>query len=86
MAHDYDGRHKFERLTRREERAGLLDMASIGLRDGWNGRLAESGIGSPATACYAFVDKSGQPAARSSLGFVFSNTLSINDVDGGDVA
>jgi hypothetical protein len=37
-------RPKFERLTRQEERAGLLDeTASIGTRDGWAERLRERG-------------------------------------------
>jgi DNA phosphorothioation-associated putative methyltransferase len=37
-------RAKFDRLTRQEERAGLLDdPATIGTRAGWNGRLRERG-------------------------------------------
>lgn len=42
----YEGcaRAKFERLTRQEERAGLLDdSATIGMRDGWAERLRERG-------------------------------------------
>lgn len=40
----YPGREKFGRLTRQEERAGLLDEAStIGTRDGWQRRLDELG-------------------------------------------
>src|SRR5262249_18995776 len=38
-------RAKFERLTRQEERAGLLDeTASIGTRDGWQARLSAAGF------------------------------------------
>lgn len=40
----YPGREKFLRLTRQEERAGLLDNAStIGTREGWQRRLDELG-------------------------------------------
>ena len=36
---------KFARLTRQEERHGLLDnAATIGTRAGWQARLAESGF------------------------------------------
>ena len=38
-------RAKFERLTRQEERAGLLDdAATIGTRDGWQARLSAAGF------------------------------------------
>ncbi len=38
-------REKFERLTRQEERAGLLDeTATIGTREGWLRRLQEKGF------------------------------------------
>lgn len=44
VAPDYGGRDKFERLTRQEERAGLLDdSSSIGLADGWDARLRTAG-------------------------------------------
>jgi hypothetical protein len=37
-------RVRFERLTRQEERAGLLDeTASIGTREGWQARLSTAG-------------------------------------------
>jgi DNA phosphorothioation-associated putative methyltransferase len=37
-------RSKFDRLTRQEERAGLLDdTASIGTRSGWNDRVRDRG-------------------------------------------
>ncbi|MGN9915356.1 DNA phosphorothioation-associated putative methyltransferase [Micromonospora palomenae] len=40
----YPGREKFARLTRQEERAGLLEENStIGTRDGWQRRLNELG-------------------------------------------
>jgi DNA phosphorothioation-associated putative methyltransferase len=39
-------RPKFDRLTRQEERAGLLDdTATIGTRTGWTERLRERGYG-----------------------------------------
>jgi DNA phosphorothioation-associated putative methyltransferase len=42
---DHPLRAKFERLTRQEERAGLLDeTATIGTREGWQGRLQEKGF------------------------------------------
>ncbi len=42
---DHPLRPKFERLTRQEERAGLLDeTATIGTRDGWEARLQERGF------------------------------------------
>ena len=38
-------RAKFARLTRQEERAGLLDeTTTIGTREGWQRRLAENGF------------------------------------------
>jgi DNA phosphorothioation-associated putative methyltransferase len=38
-------RAKFERLTRQEERAGLLEeTAAIGTRDGWQARLSAAGF------------------------------------------
>lgn len=40
----YPGYKKFERLTRQEERAGLLDRHDIGLRKGWRAALSESGL------------------------------------------
>ncbi len=44
VSNSYDGKAKFERLTRREERAGLLDNpASIGTVDGWTARLVDCG-------------------------------------------
>jgi hypothetical protein len=45
MLPDHPLRAKFERLTRQEERAGLLDeTASIGTWEGWQRRLQESGF------------------------------------------
>ena len=42
---DHPLRSKFERLTRQEERAGLLDeTATIGTRIGWQWRLQEKGF------------------------------------------
>jgi DNA phosphorothioation-associated putative methyltransferase len=42
---DHPLRTKFERLTRHEERAGLLDeTATIGTREGWLRRLQEKGL------------------------------------------
>ncbi|MGP0068837.1 MAG: DNA phosphorothioation-associated putative methyltransferase [Isosphaeraceae bacterium] len=42
---DHPLRSKFERLTRQEGRAGLLDeTATIGTRDGWRARLQEKGF------------------------------------------
>jgi DNA phosphorothioation-associated putative methyltransferase len=44
VAVDYPSREKFARLTRQEERAGLLEAsATIGTRDGWQDRLNELG-------------------------------------------
>lgn len=41
----YPGHSKFSRLTRQEERAGLLDDATrIGTRDGWTTALASAGL------------------------------------------
>jgi DNA phosphorothioation-associated putative methyltransferase len=41
---DHPLRSKFERLTRQEERAGLLDeTATIGTRAGWGNRLRSMG-------------------------------------------
>ncbi|MET7402373.1 DNA phosphorothioation-associated putative methyltransferase [Dactylosporangium sp. NPDC005572] len=41
---DYPAREKFARLTRQEERAGLLDVTStIGTRNGWQRRLDDLG-------------------------------------------
>lgn len=41
---DYPGRDKFARLTRQEERAGLLEhAATIGTREGWQRRLDQLG-------------------------------------------
>jgi DNA phosphorothioation-associated putative methyltransferase len=41
---DHPLRSKFERLTRQEERAGLLDeTATIGTRSGWEERLRSMG-------------------------------------------
>jgi DNA phosphorothioation-associated putative methyltransferase len=37
-------RAKFERLTRSEERAGLLDRSDIGTRNGWSAVLDEAGF------------------------------------------
>jgi hypothetical protein len=43
---DHPFRSKFERMTRQEERAGLLDeTATIGTRDGWVERLRSMGYG-----------------------------------------
>jgi DNA phosphorothioation-associated putative methyltransferase len=42
---DHPLRAKFERLTRQEERAGLLDeTATMGTREGWQKRLQEKGF------------------------------------------
>lgn len=42
---DYEARDKFARLTRQEERHGLLaDGATIGTRDGWQRRLDDMGF------------------------------------------
>jgi DNA phosphorothioation-associated putative methyltransferase len=42
---EYSGRARFERLTRREEEAGLFDdPASIGTRDGWTVVLDKRGL------------------------------------------
>ena len=44
LLEDHPLREKFARLTRQEEKAGLLDeTATIGNRDGWNARLEEKG-------------------------------------------
>ena len=44
VAQDYDGYDKFARLTRQQERAGLLeDTSKIGTRDGWAYRLKQRG-------------------------------------------
>ena len=44
VADDYPQREKFARLTRQEERAGLLDASSsIGTQEGWRARLDSSG-------------------------------------------
>jgi hypothetical protein len=40
----YPNKVKFERLTRQEERAGLLDSPRIGTRAGWNECLREAGF------------------------------------------
>jgi DNA phosphorothioation-associated putative methyltransferase len=41
---DYPGREKFARLTKQEERAGLLEeTTTIGTRNGWSQRLEEKG-------------------------------------------
>ena len=41
---DYPGYAKFEKLTRQEEKAGLLDdAATIGTRNGWNARVLAAG-------------------------------------------
>ena len=43
---DYPGREKFARLTKQEERAGLLEeTATIGTRNGWTQRLEDKGYG-----------------------------------------
>jgi DNA phosphorothioation-associated putative methyltransferase len=39
----YPGREKFARLTRQEEKWGLLSSPRIGTRDGWNDALAAAG-------------------------------------------
>lgn len=45
VAHDHPLREKFARLTRQEERYGLLDDSStIGTRNGWTQRLEERGF------------------------------------------
>jgi SAM-dependent methyltransferase len=41
---DYQGRANFERLTRQEERRGLLDQPNIGTRHGWEQALATAGV------------------------------------------
>ena len=40
---DYPGLEKFARLTRQEEKSGLLDDASIGTLEGWNAVLEQNG-------------------------------------------
>ena len=40
---DYPGREKFERLTRQEDRSGLLSASNIGRQRQWADALAESG-------------------------------------------
>lgn len=41
---DYPGRDKFARLTKQEERAGLLhETATIGTQTGWEQRLQDRG-------------------------------------------
>ena len=40
----YPGYSKFERLTRQEEKAGLLDRSDIGNRRGWEEALAVAGL------------------------------------------
>ena len=45
VAEDYPGRARFEKLTRQEERWGLLDDgATIGRLAGWHTVLAEKGV------------------------------------------
>src|SRR5208283_4681304 len=44
LPEDYPGRDKFERLTRQEERVGLLDRPTIGTRAGWEEALGEAGF------------------------------------------
>ncbi len=44
VAEDYPERPKFERLTAQEERAGVLSVASIGMRDGWSAALAAASV------------------------------------------
>lgn len=45
VAADFPGREKFSRLTRQEERLGLLgDQSTIGTIEGWEERLAEHGL------------------------------------------
>ena len=43
LREDHPDFEKFARLTRQEERAGLLDRNDIGTRRGWEGALAEAG-------------------------------------------
>lgn len=43
VPHDYPGRDKFERLTKQEERAGLLSATNIGRQDEWNELLTSRG-------------------------------------------
>jgi DNA phosphorothioation-associated putative methyltransferase len=43
VAEDYPGREKFARLSRQEERAGLLSRSDIGTLDGWDRTLQEAG-------------------------------------------
>lgn len=45
VSEDYPGRDRFQRLTEREERLGLLeDGGAIGRREGWEAVLAENGV------------------------------------------
>ncbi len=44
VAADYMGREKFERLTRQEERKGLLDDPTIGTLEGWETHLEKHGM------------------------------------------
>lgn len=44
VAEDYPGRLKFARLTQQEEKAGVLGLSNIGLRDGWSAVLAGAGV------------------------------------------
>ena len=41
---DYPNREKFERLTRQEEKRGLLDRETIGTLRGWEELLDEEGF------------------------------------------
>jgi DNA phosphorothioation-associated putative methyltransferase len=41
---DYPRREKFQRLTRQEDRAGLLSDPSIGTREGWDRALVNAGL------------------------------------------
>jgi DNA phosphorothioation-associated putative methyltransferase len=51
-------RAKFERLTRQEERAGLLDeSATIGTRTGWAERLREWGVCPPRASARPVSDR-----------------------------
>jgi hypothetical protein len=43
VSEEYPGREKFARLSRQEERAGLLNSATIGTYEGWKDTLEESG-------------------------------------------